>query len=154
MNAFNKNSGVCFYIDLGDPSDPTIRTRLALLSQLMGYSASNKLRTEEQLGYSVSSDAWNAPGQCGYMIVVTSERPAAFVESRIENFLDWFLEQKLRPMTEEDFETHKKGCIISSTKDYQNFWEELSTFPFNASKDVCKVGYILTQSRTSGTRIM
>lgn len=128
INTSNKNSAVNYFIDLGDVADHPTRTRLSLLSQLINEPAFNQLRTQEQLGYAVHSYSRRASGQCGFMMMIQSERPPAFVESRIENFLNWFLEEKLKVMEPEEFEEQKRSLINKSTEDVKNLREELSVF--------------------------
>lgn len=59
-----------------------------ILSQLLSEACYTQLRTKEQLGYIVLCGTRKANGVCGLRIIVQSERHPAYVETRIEHFLN------------------------------------------------------------------
>ncbi|PLW56401.1 hypothetical protein PCANC_03414 [Puccinia coronata f. sp. avenae] len=138
----NVNSAVDYYVGVGDMADHDVRTRLMLLSQMIQEPCFNRLRTNEQLGYIVRSYTNMSPGQCALKIVVQSERDPAFVESRIEDFLDWFLNEKLIPMSEHEFEEMKTSLVNKAVEDFKNMSEETSHYWMHI-----KAGYYAFEQR-------
>ncbi|KAH9461095.1 hypothetical protein Pst134EA_017404 [Puccinia striiformis f. sp. tritici] len=124
----NVNSAVDYYLGLGDMADDLIRTKLMLIGQLIQESCFNRLRTNEQLGYLVRSYTAMSPGQCALKIIVQSERDPQFVESRIEHFLHWFLENKLRAIPDDEFEEMKTSLINKALEDFKNMSDETSHY--------------------------
>ncbi|KAG0145837.1 hypothetical protein CROQUDRAFT_45305 [Cronartium quercuum f. sp. fusiforme G11] len=127
INPSNMNSAVNYFIDLGDLADHSTRTKLSLLAQLIHEPAFNQLRTQEQLGYIVQTYTRRSSGQCGLMMMIQSERTPTFIESRIEAFLDCFLERLIN-LDENEFEEQKKSLVNKSTEDFKNLWEESSHY--------------------------
>ncbi|KAI8458009.1 Metalloenzyme, LuxS/M16 peptidase-like protein [Phakopsora pachyrhizi] len=134
-NSSNVNSAVEYFIDAGDLANHEIRTRLLLMTHLMQESCFNQLRTKEQLGYIIQSFAKQTPGQCGLEIKIQSERDPRYVEGRIENFLVWFLSEKLEKMSQEEFEEMKTSLINRALEDFKNLWDESSHYWIHISSE-------------------
>ncbi len=108
---------------------PRLRVTAALLNQILSEPAFNILRTREQLGYVVSCSFWKAPGEAegGIRLVVQSERAPAYLEERVDAFLDE-MEQSIRTMSDSAFEEQKKGLEKSWTEDPKNIRDETYRF--------------------------
>lgn len=80
------------------------------MSQILSEPAFNVLRTQEQLGYIVSLTSWTLPGSSerGLRVVVQSERPPAYLEERVEAFLD-SMKTTIETMSDTEFAEHKNG---------------------------------------------
>ncbi|KAI9615330.1 hypothetical protein KEM48_005619 [Puccinia striiformis f. sp. tritici PST-130] len=102
---------VDYYLGLGDMADDLIRTKLCYRA-INPRSCFNRLRTNEQLGYLVRS----------YTLY------PQFVESRIEHFLHWFLENKLRAIPDDEFEEMKTSLINKALEDFKNMSDETSHY--------------------------
>lgn len=95
----------------------------------MSDPAFNILRTRQQLGYIVSCSHWGSPGdsEFGLRILVQSERAPAFLEERVDAFLDE-MQEILENMTEEEFKEHKKGLETKWREPSKNLPEESNKF--------------------------
>ncbi|KAA1068439.1 Insulinase (Peptidase M16) [Puccinia graminis f. sp. tritici] len=138
----NVNSAVDYMIAVGDMADDQTRVKLMLLAQMVQESCFNQLRTKEQLGYIVRSYTAMAPGQAGLKILIQSERDPVFVESRIEHFLDWFLNHKLLKMTPNEFEEMKTSLVNKIVEDFKNMSDETSHYWMHI-----KAGYYAFEQR-------
>ena len=58
-----------------------------LFCQVISESSFNVLRTQEQLGYIVASGVRNFGGVQGVRIIVQSDKSPAYLDERIENFI-------------------------------------------------------------------
>ncbi|CAE6451275.1 unnamed protein product [Rhizoctonia solani] len=121
------NSSLTYYVEIGDLTDPLLRATLLLFSQMIREPAFNQLRTKEQLGYVVSSSAWFLHGSIGWHITVQSERKPAYLERRVENFLDFFRET-LKAMPEAEFERQRDAFVLKRLERLKNMGEEASRF--------------------------
>lgn len=126
-NTSNVNSSCEYYCQVGDVTDDHLRPRLSLLAQLANEPVFNILRTQEQLGYLVFSGARAATGVMGLRILLQSERPSAYLETRVEAFLDYF-KKFLEEMSEEDFVVARQGLISKKTEKPKNLHGESSRF--------------------------
>jgi insulysin len=126
-NTSNVNSSCEYYCQVGDVTDDHLRPRLSLLAQLANEPVFNILRTQEQLGYLVFSGARAATGVMGLRILLQSERPSAYLETRVEAFLDYF-KKFLEDMSEEDFLVARQGLISKKTEKPKNLHGESSRF--------------------------
>jgi len=61
---------------------------LGLLNTFSYSMSYDQLRTKEQLGYTVGTLVRKFRGSQGFQILVQGDRHPAFVESRIDNFLE------------------------------------------------------------------
>ncbi|KAJ9094236.1 hypothetical protein QFC21_006062 [Naganishia friedmannii] len=126
-NTSNVNSSCEYYCQVGDVSSDHLRPRLSLLAQIANEPVFNVLRTKEQLGYLVFSGARAATGTMGFRVLLQSEKPAAYLETRVEAFFDTF-KKFLEDMTEEEFETHKQGLVHKKTEKPKNLHGESARF--------------------------
>ena len=128
-NPNEPNSALTYYVHLGSQLEPRTRVTVALLTQIMSEPAFNILRTREQLGYIVACGQWASPGhaEVGVRIIVQSERAPAYLEERVDAFLDEML-ATLEGMTEEEFLEHKHGLEKSWTEDPKNLREETNRY--------------------------
>ncbi|THU88604.1 hypothetical protein K435DRAFT_679530 [Dendrothele bispora CBS 962.96] len=129
LNPNQANSALTYYTHIGPVSNRHLRVTSALLAQILSEPAFDILRTKEQLGYIVSSSGWTLPGasEKGLRIVVQSERSPAYLESRVEAFLDT-MKVRLEEMTLEAFEEQKSGLERKWREKYKNLTEEATTF--------------------------
>lgn len=99
------------------------------LSQYLREPAFNILRTREQLGYVVDSSNSTAPGgsEAGLRIVIQSERAPAYLEERVDAFLDE-MKETLAAMSDEEFKEHKHGLEKAWLEDPKNLKEEAGGF--------------------------
>uniref|UniRef100_A0A2M3ZGB7 Insulin-degrading enzyme n=1 Tax=Anopheles braziliensis TaxID=58242 RepID=A0A2M3ZGB7_9DIPT len=104
-NEYHKCSCTQLYMQCGQQESHSIY--VDILSQLLSEACYTQLRTKEQLGYIVLCGTRKANGVCGLRIIVQSERHPAYVETRIENFLNNMVNY-LENMTESEFNRHKE----------------------------------------------
>lgn len=86
-NEFHKSSCVELYLQCGIQND-TANVYIDLVSQILCEPCYNTLRTKEQLGYIVFCGSRKANGVQGIRFIVQSAKHPAFVEGRIELFLE------------------------------------------------------------------
>lgn len=124
-NPNEPNSALTYYVHLGSQLEPRTRVTAALLTQILSEPAFNILRTREQLGYIVSCGQWSSAGQSevGMRIIVQSERAPAYLEERVDAFLNEML-ITLDTMSEEEFLEHKHGLEKNWTEDPKNLRDE------------------------------
>lgn len=141
--------------------EPFERTRANLLVQILAEPAFNILRTQEQLGYIVHCSTWNLPGSghAGIRIVVQSERGPAYLESRVEVFLE-AMKVHIEEMDAGAFEEQKSGLEKKLSEKVKTIGEETNQFwahidngyldftrreftPFNASTWMLTADFIL-----------
>lgn len=98
------DSAISSYFQCGPRS---VRTDmlLELLCQVMDKAMFQQLRTQEQLGYIVNAGVQSRWGVCGLRCLIQSVHPPAFLEARLETFLEMF-GGKLRELSDEDFAEH------------------------------------------------
>jgi insulysin len=123
------NSAVTYYMHIGDTSDPRTRVITALLSQLLAEPAFNVLRTQETLGYIVSSGLMMLPRDThtGLRIFLQSERKPAYCEERIEAFLSG-QRGRLESMTQEEFAEQKEGLKRKWLERLKNLRDETNRY--------------------------
>jgi insulysin len=102
---------------------------LALLTQILAEPAFNVLRTKEQLGYIVSCSRWHLAGasDAGMRVLVQSERNPAYLEKRVEAFLD-HMKSVIEELGMEQFQEQKLGLQRKWREAHKNLREEMSTF--------------------------
>ncbi|OUM68252.1 hypothetical protein PIROE2DRAFT_39354 [Piromyces sp. E2] len=83
----NPNSAVQYYIEISERTTVDKRAMISLIVNLLDEPCFNYLRTQEQLGYIVTSGRWNMSVTSGIYILVQSERNCFEIESYIEKFL-------------------------------------------------------------------
>ena len=128
-NPNEPNSTLSYYVHFGNFIDPHTRVTSTLLTQILSEPAFNILRTREQLGYIVACGQWTSAGsaEVGMRILVQTERAPAYLEERVDAFLDEML-TTLQNMTEEEFQEHKHGLEKKWTEDLKNLREETNRY--------------------------
>lgn len=86
-NEYHKSSCASLYLQCGVQNDRA-NVLIDLTSQILCEPCYNTLRTKEQLGYIVFCGSRKANGVQGIRFIVQSTRHPAYVEGRIESFLD------------------------------------------------------------------
>jgi len=126
-NPDNVNHCVEYILFLGDSQDMRLRAKVLLLAQMADEPVFNTLRTKEQLGYVVGSNAWMFTSLAGWRILVQSERECGYLEQRIDSFLLEF-EETLKTMPEDEFEAHKVGLVNKRLEKLKNLNQETGRF--------------------------
>lgn len=122
-NPEDVNSGLSYYLHVGDVTDNVLRAKLSLLSHVIHEPVFDQLRTKQQLGYIVSSVMLTRTGIMGLRIHIQSERSPIYLEERVDEFLTGF-EDILTKMPETDFEKKKNGLIMKKLEKSKNLAEE------------------------------
>ena len=130
----NINHCIDYVIFVGDDTDRVLRAKLLLLSSIGREPVFNTLRTKEQLGYVVGSNAMVNVTLAGWRIVVQSEKECAYLEKRIDSFLVGF-EETIRDMPQEEFEEHKVGLINKRLERVKNLDQESYRFWAHITKE-------------------
>lgn len=126
-NPDNVNHCLEYIISVGSVSDRSQRAQLLLFGQIANEPCFNTLRTVEQLGYIVNSDASVYVTVGTWRIILQSERDCKYLEERCDAFLVK-LEHDLLTMTEEAFEQHKIALINKRLEKLRNLDQETSRF--------------------------
>lgn len=111
--ANDKNSTTTSYIQLG-PSSIRLQCLVDFIEKIMEEPLFDILRTQEQLGYSISCSHRYNHGVIGITVTVQSQEdkhPTTVVEKRIEKFLHENLATVLEKLTDEEFETVQTALI-------------------------------------------
>ncbi|KAJ3035241.1 Insulinase (Peptidase M16) [Rhizophlyctis rosea] len=124
-NPQNLNSAIEYYLQVGDFSDSKLRVPLSLFSQIGSEPCFDQLRTKEQLGYMVFSGLRKQTGVIGYRVIVQSEKDAAYVESRIEAFIQK-MKTVLKDMTAEEYTKHQTALAAKLLEKDKNLGQESS----------------------------
>ncbi|KAL6628157.1 a-pheromone processing metallopeptidase-like protein Ste23 [Neocallimastix sp. 'constans'] len=103
----NPNSAVQYYIEISERTTVDKRAMISLLVNLLDEPCFNYLRTQEQLGYIVTSGRWNMSVTSGIYILVQSEKSCLEIESYIEQFLIEF-RNIIEKMDNDDFNRNVK----------------------------------------------
>ena len=126
VSATNKeetNRAVELYWQLG-PVSFALAAKVELLVHLMWEPIFNRLRTKEQLGYSVGCSVRNTHGVLGFAIDVTpGQASPAHVEARAMRFLRRFLPTigRMRPAT---YAANVSACVSSMLRDDHSLADE------------------------------
>ncbi|KAI9667185.1 MAG: Insulinase (Peptidase M16) [Alyxoria varia] len=123
----NVNHCIDYFLMIGDLKDRALHAKLQIFEQMTEEAAFDQLRTKEQLGYVVFSGAVNYITTSAYHVLVQSEKPPGYLETRIDAFLRSF-KKDLADMTPETFESHKRSVINKRLQKLQNLNEECSRF--------------------------
>lgn len=111
------------WFQVGTRGDRAVRAKTLLIDQMIHEPVFDQLRTKEQLGYVVFSSIRNFATTCGFRILVQSERPPQYLDTRVEVFLAQF-SQTLEQMSETDFEGHKRSLIVKRLEKLRNLDQE------------------------------
>lgn len=119
----NVNHCMEFWLHTGDKGDARTRARTLFLEQMMHEPAFDQLRTKEQLGYIVFCGIRAFATTYGFRFLVQSERDPAYLESRVESFIEGF-GSTLAEMGEAEFENHKRSLVVKLLKKLENLNSE------------------------------
>ncbi|KAG2157510.1 Metalloenzyme, LuxS/M16 peptidase-like protein [Suillus clintonianus] len=134
-NSNDPNSSLTYYLQLGSSTDARLRATSLLLIHMMSEPAFDILRTKEQLGYIVFCSELQLSGasRLGLRLVVQSERNPAYLEQRVEAFLD-LMKSKIEDMEPIDFQQFKTGLqqkwtevVKDLKKERSKFWEHIDS---------------------------
>ena len=124
----NINHCIEYYLFAGNAADAVLRAKILLFAQMTNEPAFDQLRSKEQLGYVVWSGPRYSATCAGYRVIIQSERPAAYLESRIEAFLSAFGQTLRDNMTDKEFEGHKRSIINKRLEKLKNLGSETTRF--------------------------
>lgn len=126
-NPQEQNSSLSYCCQFGERADDALRPMLSLLVHIIHEPAFDQLRTQEQLGYVVSTSTRIAASAMALGIKIQSTRAPWFLEERVEAFLEQFRDT-LAGMSQDDFEAKKDGLIIKLLERPKNLYEETVSF--------------------------
>lgn len=136
LHQYDSNSACCNYYQIGRDS-LFARTMAKLLADMMHESCFDDLRTEQQLGYSVSCTWIMSYKSLGMQIwVLSPTHDPKDVDKRIEAFLEDF-QTELNEMDDEEFKDNVNGLIADLMSEGRTVrelgetaWEEISNKSF------------------------
>jgi len=97
---------------------------LSVLCHLASTAAYQRLRTEEQLGYTVQAGAWAEQHVNGFAVLVQGDRlPPCEVDLRIEEWLEGF-GRELERMTEEEFANNVRAVVSERSQRHARLAQE------------------------------
>ncbi|RWS06152.1 insulin-degrading enzyme-like protein, partial [Dinothrombium tinctorium] len=110
QNEIQEDNGIYVYLQIGLQS---IRetVKLHLLEHMISAHCFTILRTREQLGYIVSCASRCQNSVQGLRFLIQSNRSSAYLEDRIESFINWCVEH-LSNMSDDEFENYRQGLLI------------------------------------------
>jgi len=139
VNTFNpkdNNTLVTNYYQFG-PGSMKEYMHFEVGCQIMEEPVFDILRTKEQLGYSVFSMLRNTHGILGISVTVNSQATkftTDHVDSRIEAFLEWFINDKLGKLSDDEFNTTittlikmKSQADVTLSEDFERNWNEIQS---------------------------
>jgi len=139
VNTFNpkdNNTLVTNYYQFG-PGSLKDYMHFEVGCQIMEEPVFDILRTKEQLGYSVFSMLRNTHGILGISVTVNSQATkftTDHVDSRIEAFLEWFINDKLGKLSDDEFNTTittlikmKSQADVTLSEDFERNWNEIQS---------------------------
>merc|ERR1719150_772214 len=136
FNSKDSNSIIRNYYQFG-PGNIRQKVYLDICQQLMSEPLFDILRTKEQLGYHVASQCLNTDGILGMRVYVNSQATKFTVEhvdNRIEAFLEWFIKEKLEPLSDEEFNLaimtlikKKSQADVKLSDEFYRNWSEITT---------------------------
>ncbi|KAG8786898.1 Insulinase (Peptidase M16) [Serendipita sp. 397] len=126
-NANEANCAVSYLCQVGDVADVRVRALVTLFSSMVSEPFFSMMRTKEQLGYNVSSSIWNETASGGVRFRIQSTRHPDFLESRIDFFIDWYLDV-LKAMQSAEFDEYRRGAVEKKRKKLVNLAEEQARF--------------------------
>lgn len=134
FNPKDTNSLITSYYQYG-PGKLKEHMLLEVAALLMEEPVFDILRTKEQLGYAVYSTLRNTHGILGLSITMNSQASKFtidHVDSRIEAFIDWFIDEKLAKLSDQVFKgmvttliKMKKAADVTLSEEVHRNWEEI-----------------------------
>lgn len=119
----NVNSASSIYYQVCPTSSHTLLAQLHLFAQLVKVPVFSTLRTQEQLGYVVSSSVWSTNGVAGFRVMVQSEREGEYLEERVEALWKGF-RSVLEEMGEEEFGLQRASLVKKREEKPKNLGQE------------------------------
>ncbi|KAJ3072227.1 Insulinase (Peptidase M16) [Podochytrium sp. JEL0797] len=123
VNANQVNSSLEHLIQIGDVSNAALRVKTMLLAQIVKEPCFNVLRTQEQLGYIVSSGIRKQTGMISFRVLVQSERGPQYIEERVEVFLKG-MRKTLSEMSEQEFKKNVDAVVFNLMEKDKNMSQE------------------------------
>ena len=121
------NSAIEYFVQVGPSYNAEERAICTLFAQICSEPAFNQLRTKEQLGYIVFSGTKVTLTSHGFRILIQSEKPASFLASRIDAFLD-FIKTVISEMTDAELDVHRKSVIDKLNESLKNIAQETKRY--------------------------
>ncbi|XP_077499143.1 insulin degrading metalloproteinase isoform X1 [Amblyomma americanum] len=144
VNQVHHTSSIQTYFQCG-PQETRANMLVELLCQLITEPCYNILRTQEQLGYLVASGPRRSNGVQGIRIIVQSDRPPLFLDSRIEAFLV-YIEEYIQNMSDEEFGFNKTALAARRLEKPKKlsqmankYWMEILSQQYNFDRDAIEV---------------
>uniref|UniRef100_A0A224YLK8 Insulin-degrading enzyme n=1 Tax=Rhipicephalus zambeziensis TaxID=60191 RepID=A0A224YLK8_9ACAR len=144
VNEVHHTSSIQTYFQCG-PQETRANMLVELLCQLITEPCYNILRTQEQLGYLVASGPRRSNGVQGIRIIVQSDRPPLFLDSRIEAFLV-YIENYIQEMSDTEFESNKTALGARRLEKPKKlaqlaskYWMEILSQQYNFDRDKIEV---------------
>ena len=119
----NINHCIEYHVYIGDVADRVLRAKLLLLGQMTDEAGFDQLRTKEQLGYIVWTGPRITSTTMAYRVIIQSEKPAEYLEERINAFLV-FAFNYISETSEDEFESHKTSLINKRLEKVKNLSQE------------------------------
>jgi len=153
-NEVHKSSAVLLYYQCGRQNTRD-NMLLELFCQIIKEPCFDQLRTKEQLGYIVRSDARRDCGGCqGLRVYVQSEREPGYVEGRAESFLLSMLSQ-IEEMSDSTFTDHINALATKRLEkpkkmktQHSQYWNEIDCKQYNFDRDEIEVADLKTLTKS------
>lgn len=146
-NDVHPNSFLMNYYQFG-VEDLHSNMLLELFTQLMREHCFDVLRTQEQLGYIVSTFWMRMGGVRGLLIFLLSHKPPTYVEQRVDSFMET-LKTFLADMADDEFEKHKQALVLKRLEKPKNmseqdtlYWNEIAAETYNFDKDRVEAAHV------------
>ncbi|KAL1396625.1 hypothetical protein pipiens_010394 [Culex pipiens pipiens] len=151
-NDYHKSSCAELYLQCGMQDDQS-NVFVDLVTQILSEPCYNQLRTKEQLGYIVFCGSRKSNGVQGIRVIVQSAKHPAYVEERIEHFLNGMIEQ-LENMSEEEFKRHKEALAAQKLEkpkrlstQFGKFLTEISLQQYHFNRAQVEVAFLQTLTK-------
>ena len=143
-NNIHKTTSIEVYYQCGEQSNRS-NALLQLFCQVINESAFNVLRTQEQLGYIVSSGVRSFGGAQGCKIIIQSDRTPVYLDERIEKFIGQ-TKQVIGDMTDEEFQKHVDALALNKleepkkmSKQCEIYWNEIASHQYHFDRENVEV---------------
>ncbi|KAG8188554.1 hypothetical protein JTE90_007162 [Oedothorax gibbosus] len=152
VNEVHSSSSVDTYYQCG-VHETRSKMLLKLLADLISEPCFNYLRTQEQLGYIVSSSSKHSNGVHGIRFIVQSDKPPSYIDGRIEAFIQYF-DKYLQELSDAEYQNHVRSVtekLLEKPKklSVQNmkYWREILSQQFNFDRDNIEVACLATLTK-------